>query len=208
MKKIAIVVLIILITVSYGCIKTFPETPEIAKVNILENAAPTINITSLPPSVNETEVITIRWKINSEQPLTTAHTAIHYDLVSHDGIFTTEVKPEATGYTFLTKEWVSGEFSIPREFATSMATPQNAETIYLRAHVAINNKNYWTEEKKIVIIKSGCQYNNPGCGENYNCINNQCLLKSGCSYNNPACSGGYSCQNNRCVVIRGGGGGY
>ncbi|MCX6802334.1 MAG: amidohydrolase family protein [Candidatus Diapherotrites archaeon] len=49
----------------------------------------------------------------------------------------------------------------------------------------------------------GCQYNNPSCGSDYNCVDNQCELKSGCQYNNPACTDDYNCLNNQCTLKKG-----
>ncbi|OIO19441.1 MAG: hypothetical protein COY69_01910 [Candidatus Magasanikbacteria bacterium CG_4_10_14_0_8_um_filter_32_14] len=48
------------------------------------------------------------------------------------------------------------------------------------------------------IYKSGCAYSHPMCGNNYNCVNNQCVLKSGCQFNNPVCVNGFDCINNQC----------
>jgi len=49
------------------------------------------------------------------------------------------------------------------------------------------------------VKKSGCQYSNPSCGSDYDCISNQCVKKSGCQYSNPACSSDYNCVSNQCV---------
>ena len=49
------------------------------------------------------------------------------------------------------------------------------------------------------ILKSGCAHDNPLCEESYTCINNSCILKEGCAYSNPSCGEGYSCINNECV---------
>ncbi len=47
---------------------------------------------------------------------------------------------------------------------------------------------------------NGCNFNNPVCGDNYVCMNNQCVLKEGCSFSNPSCDEGYICKENICVA--------
>jgi len=49
-------------------------------------------------------------------------------------------------------------------------------------------------------VSQGCQYNNPSCESDYNCVNNQCVLKLGCQYNNPVCNDDSDCINNQCVL--------
>ncbi|MBT3282410.1 MAG: hypothetical protein HN374_05540 [Cryomorphaceae bacterium] len=74
-------------------------------------------------------------------------------------------------------------------------------------------------------LKTGCDYNNPSCKSNENCIknvcipietgcnppcnnneycnNNQCKLKTGCNYDNPSCSNNELCINNHCELKTG-----
>ena len=52
---------------------------------------------------------------------------------------------------------------------------------------------------QVVLTLPGCQYNNPACATDYECINNQCVLKPGCLYNNPPCQTNENCSNNVCV---------
>ncbi|MBI2141671.1 hypothetical protein HYU16_04595 [Candidatus Woesearchaeota archaeon] len=53
------------------------------------------------------------------------------------------------------------------------------------------------------IPKEGCNYNNPPCSEDYDCVNNTCSLKTGCSHDNPPCAASYDCINNSCVLKQG-----
>lgn len=55
-----------------------------------------------------------------------------------------------------------------------------------------------------LLPSTGCQYNNPACGQNYDCIDNQCKLKikSGCLYENPTCNPGDECINNTCITSK------
>ncbi|MBS3166293.1 hypothetical protein J4444_04175 [Candidatus Woesearchaeota archaeon] len=47
----------------------------------------------------------------------------------------------------------------------------------------------------------GCNFNEPSCDSNNQCINNQCVPKIGCQYHNPNCDTNYTCQSNSCVEI-------
>jgi hypothetical protein len=51
--------------------------------------------------------------------------------------------------------------------------------------------------------KTGCEYSEPACSENYSCVNNTCILSSGCAYNNPACLSNETCVNNSCILAPG-----
>ena len=146
---------------------------------------PTISVVAVPSFVKEGELIRVSWKIESEKPLTATHTAIHYDVASYPGVFTTEIGPQASGYPSLTKEYASGEFPVPDEFLTSFNIPEGADRVYFRAHTIIEGNNYWTDEKGIGVEK---------------------VIKYGCDYDNPPCNSGYRCQDNECVRIRSGGG--
>ncbi|MBD3210267.1 hypothetical protein GF318_02695 [Candidatus Micrarchaeota archaeon] len=48
----------------------------------------------------------------------------------------------------------------------------------------------------------GCEYGNPGCGDEYECRGNRCVLKQGCEFSYPRCPRGYSCENNSCIFIQ------
>ncbi|MBI3036678.1 hypothetical protein HYY73_02895 [Candidatus Woesearchaeota archaeon] len=54
-----------------------------------------------------------------------------------------------------------------------------------------------------IAVKEGCDYNNPPCGESYDCVDNACTLKSGCDYSNPPCNTSYECISNSCLLKSG-----
>lgn len=57
-----------------------------------------------------------------------------------------------------------------------------------------------TKTNEVTEVKPiGCQYNNPACDSDFNCVNNQCIKKQGCIYSNPSCNSNYNCINNQCV---------
>ena len=159
MKNLIVLFVCILIIFLAGCqVEEVPEpAPEepvpVKKIEVV----PSVSLISVPTSVKDNESLAVRWKIDSEGPLTALHTAIHYDITSRPGTFTTEVGPQDSGYITLTKEYASGEFSVPDEFSAQFSIPRGIDNMYLRAHAIIDGKNYWTDETVVnvenVVIK-------------------------------------------------------
>lgn len=108
----------------------------------------TIEFTQLPERVAPNEKFIAEWAVNSDEPKFVAHTAVHYGYESRD--VTADTTSQAAGYEFFTPEFASGEYPIPNIFATAMELPKEG-TVYMRAHAIIDGKNYWTQEKKIII---------------------------------------------------------
>jgi len=50
------------------------------------------------------------------------------------------------------------------------------------------------------VLKHGCMYDNPICPDDQECINNECFDKYGCKYGNPSCLENYQCVNNTCIL--------
>ncbi|MFH1394167.1 MAG: hypothetical protein ABII71_03420 [Candidatus Micrarchaeota archaeon] len=50
------------------------------------------------------------------------------------------------------------------------------------------------------VLKQGCAYDTVSCGNDSLCTNNTCVLRDGCNYGNPSCGYGYSCSDNMCVA--------
>lgn len=162
-KRLLISILFVLMFVVFGCATQEvsdivpEENPQVEEVvqpssepSIEEaDVVPAISIIQIPSTAKENEKVEIQWKIESEQPLTAIHTAIHYDTKSHPGTFTNEVGPIDSGYFSLTREYASGEFPVPDGFLTSFTIPKEAQNLYLRAHAIIDGKNYWTGETSI-----------------------------------------------------------
>lgn len=130
-----------------GCqVEQVPEERAEPSEPVVKEVIPAIDIVSIPQIIKENEAVAVNWRIDSDSPLTAVHTAIHYDVSSHAGAFSTEVGPQDSGYPTLTKEYASGKFPVPDQFSTSFPVPEGAEKIYLRAHTIIDGKNYWTDE--------------------------------------------------------------
>ncbi len=155
---ILLVLAIFLVSGQQGC----PGKQEAADLTInqsLEDAqeapkAPIAIMITSAPAVSEPGVeVTLSWKIESELNRTVTHTAIHYDTESHPGNFSTDVTPDASRYPELTKEFASGIFDVPSEFNVTIK-PREAGKIFYRAHAIFEGKNYWTEEKVLVVSLS------------------------------------------------------
>ncbi len=106
----------------------------------------------IPARAHQNEKIKLVWKIASASPLTAVHTAIHYDTESHPGNFKFDVSPALSNYPTLTKEYAAGSFAIPGEFSTTIIIPAGITKLFLRAHVIIDGKNYWTVEREIQVL--------------------------------------------------------
>ena len=82
------------------------------------------------------------------------------------------------------------------------------QTIYVKAVVLRSGCNYDNPpcdsdedcENNICVLKKGCWYNNPSCDSSHECQANICVLKPGCLYDNPACGEDYRCVGNECVL--------
>ncbi len=112
---------------------------------------PSVEITSIPEKVAQGEVIQVTW-IARGQSLKAIHTALHYGLDSKAGTLGLDVGPTVAGYSFLTSEFLSGDYALPMEFKSSIKA-EEAGILYIRAHAVVDGKNYWTAEKQIQVLK-------------------------------------------------------
>ena len=62
---------------------------------------------------------------------------------------------------------------------------------------ASSSVDWWVKK---FVNDEGCQYQNPDCGNEEDCINNQCQPRRGCQYHNPDCGRSEECVNNNCVL--------
>jgi cytochrome c553 len=109
---------------------------------------PAVTIINIPATVSEISQIAILWAVSGEG-MKASHNEIHYSSKSNPGTFGTDVDSPA-GYSSVITEFASGDFELPMDFSTTI-TPEGTGTIYLRAHAVIDGKNYWSEEKKVVV---------------------------------------------------------
>lgn len=81
----------------------------------------------------------ISWKVASSKPASTTHTAIHY------GYSQVASDPTPAKYAY-NSEILQG--SLPGDFVTDV-NPKSNGTLYYRAHVIVDGKGYWTDERTI-----------------------------------------------------------
>lgn len=120
----------------------------------------TIKLLNLPNTVIAGKDFTLQWRVETPEPQTISHTAIHWDTVAHPGKLDNTITPAQAGYLNFTPEFASGTFSLPREFTATLTTPLSGKKIYLRAHAIIKGKNFWTNEEEIAIQPSSPATNN------------------------------------------------
>lgn len=138
-------ILFIVAMLSMGCLSTADQTVTTTPPQPIET--PAIAIITLPDEIEAGDQIEIRWGVTGPGQRAT-HTAIHYGSESRSGVLGTGDGPGAAGYPSLTTEFASGDFPLSREF-TTIITPDEEGTIFLRAHVIVDGKNYWTDEVSV-----------------------------------------------------------
>lgn len=117
-----------------------------------ETITPQYSLESIdyPTSVKAGEEFTVSWKVNTNTPTTIKHTAVHYTAKSNPGEYTLDVTPANSGYTSLTADYASGNFTIPNTFSVKVKT-SDAGKLYFRMHAIIDENNYWTPEYSITV---------------------------------------------------------
>jgi serine/threonine protein kinase len=102
---------------------------------------PSLVVVDAPATAETGSPIKITWRVNSNAEYQTNHTAIHYGPESKSEPLSLTIYPNISNiYTGL----------IPATFSTNI-TINTPGVIYFRAHVIINNVNYWSDEKSIVV---------------------------------------------------------
>ena len=102
---------------------------------------PTINIVDAPDAVESGKHFKITWRVASNVEHRVEHTAVHYGPESKSEPLSITSYPEISDVKI---------GLIPATFSSNI-TINKPGVIYLRAHVMINNVNYWSEEKIIVV---------------------------------------------------------
>jgi len=124
-----------------------PDVP-VSREPVASQFSSIIEFTQLPERVAPSEKFIVEWIINTPEPKFIQHTAVHYGYESKQGEFSSETTPAMASYEFLTPEFASGEYPIPNMFRSEILVTRKG-SLYLRAHVIIDGKNYWTEEKRL-----------------------------------------------------------
>ncbi|MBI4010074.1 MAG: hypothetical protein HY361_02680 [Candidatus Aenigmarchaeota archaeon] len=105
-----------------------------------------ISFIEVPASAEPNAKVIVAWKVDSDAKKDIEHTGVHYGSKSIPGDLS-DVAPADSGYPELT---AISDTVIPNEFSIPLFI-QDKGTIYLRAHVAVDDKNYWTEERTITV---------------------------------------------------------
>lgn len=113
-----------------------------------------VEFLAVPSTVKPDEMMSIRWRIESEIASASTSTAVYYDVRKQLGQFGTSVTPQSSGYLYLTKEYLSGVFAVPGSYSTSFDVPRDASEVYVRAHAYVAGRNYWTREIRIMVEKT------------------------------------------------------
>jgi len=90
------------------------------------------------------------WNIADTEGSLATHSAVHWGGPSDPREFGLDVGPSDAGYTEFTKEFASGAFSLPRDFATNIEFPEYGLYHY-RFHAIVGGLNFWSEEHIIEI---------------------------------------------------------
>ena len=109
-----------------------------------------VYLVDLPATVNANSKFVVKWRVDSNQQKDITHTAVHYGSASVGGALSADVSPANSGYPSFTPEYASGNFKIPNEFSTAMVL-ESKGIIFARAHVIVDGKNYWSDEKSIQV---------------------------------------------------------
>lgn len=149
--------LVVLMLFAAGCVTTDYGKPGVTtttKADIQPTTSSLVDVkisfVDIPSTVKPSSKFVVKWGVDSNQQKNITHTAVHYGNKSVQGDLSTDVTPSNSGYPDLTPEYVSGVNKIPNEFNTAMVL-ENKGTIYARAHVIVDGKNYWSDEKSIKV---------------------------------------------------------
>lgn len=127
------------------------QVPEAPKVQM--PATPVeekiVYFVSAPESAIIGDFANITWAVGGGDGKT-QHTAIYYDYISHPGKFGTNVTQKSGGYAKLTPDYANGSYDLPNIFSAKIQLIQTG-TLYYRAHVILDNKDYWTNERNLTI---------------------------------------------------------
>jgi hypothetical protein len=182
MKKSFFVVLLISFFLLVGCINIL-DKPKSPDSQIPEEEPPTINET-LP---TEIENITVDLKINQADG----------PIEINEGE-TINVSWQTTGDP--TSCTASGDWFGEKDPERGSQSINSSNYLISELVLTCYKSNMSVKDSVNVslILKKGCEYDNPVCENDYECINNSCSLKLGCLYDNPACPINHDCINNIC----------
>ena len=178
-NRIIVISTIVIIAIAGFLIYYVISEPSPSTTSISASSSPTqlnisspinfnVTITSIPTLAMTNEPIPITWQIDGSG--TTFHTALHYDSIGRKN------PAGASDYAYASTYFcTSKSCNLPNNFSDAVVI--NAPgTYFLRAHLVVDGKNYWSDEKTIVISqnqnmnstrgKTGNRYEDVTFGEN------------------------------------------
>ena|SRR3989338_2207891 len=108
-----------------------------------------LNIISGPKEIFEDETATFTWAVDG-LAATINTTSIYYGSESITDLLVTGISPENTEYSNYLKEFIDGRYQIPLTFVGNASNILTG-TYFYRAYANINNRHYWSEEKRFTV---------------------------------------------------------
>ncbi len=157
-RIIGLIILVVIVGLIAGfskkAMREKTPTPAPPESVFLQKPSVVVKIKEFPATVKAGKAGTFTWEIAADEPATVRHTAIHYGKVQHAGEFATTTSPKLAGYPSMIKDFDGKESQIPGTF-TAKITPTRKEIglLFMRAHVMIEGKNFWSPEIEVTVTK-------------------------------------------------------
>ncbi|MBI2450868.1 MAG: cupredoxin domain-containing protein [Parcubacteria group bacterium] len=123
-----------------------------AKAEKIKRGEPGITNFEVEENARTGKKFKVSWRVSGPKGTVINHTAVHYGTESKQGDFGLDKTPADAGYPGLTSDFASGSFKIPKKFKADIVAPNTESTLYMRAHVIIDGKHYWTAEKSVKVV--------------------------------------------------------
>ena len=125
----------------FGC--TQAQTGNVVQTMEKVSKDPSVTVTNAPDESYTGQQFTIAWKIDGEG--STQHTAVHYGPSSVSNPTAPSDYPKATEF-----QCQDASCNLPNSFSASLSIGTPGK-YYYRAHTIVDGKNYWSDEKEIMI---------------------------------------------------------
>lgn len=138
-SSLVVLMLLVAAAVLAGCV------PQPAQQPPVQVAIPSLEFESIPTTVTAGQEFTMSWKVsgNSAQ---IPHTAVHYGPQSVADPKGPSDYPKATPF-----QCQENPCSIPNSFSGQLKIDEPG-TYYLRAHIILGGKNFWSDEKVVTVV--------------------------------------------------------
>lgn len=113
---------------------------------------PSIRFVDTPVKALSGEKFAVIWEIETPFKPISFSTRVYYGAEARRGSFTLDVSPPA-GYPSNTEAYSRLENELTNSFQ-AIITPTGEGPLYLRAYAEIDGKNYWSDEREVVVKKN------------------------------------------------------